>query len=514
MKVLQQKKNDEFFLHLKIQNTELIETLCKILKINLFLNEKNYLDVLNFARENNCDRILNFSKLRDLETIQILRHLNSEMTLFFKFYESSQMMMIIFTEESKAKAKTTIEFLIVLEKKSDFFSALNFIIKNLKLGYKNIINADGFLEIIKNSNNYCYFKKPADLSFSNFWSENSSYFFTMFANALVDKIWNHKIFHFKNLNHYDYLKKLNGITCSFPFKDLYEFFSYARDWSSMKTLLRNSNIKKISFLYAPEILPKLNIFLSYKKETVKLNTKRSNYENIIKISIVFSRKNEFEEVKNIKIVILIEEKHFSDFTKIIDFFSLNRNSIFNFLIWRFKSSKFFPSYNWQIRHIAREIISIISQKFTLKFSINDRNPYFQFVEKYINEKNEITNCKTWQVGNLPRIFKFIAGFIREKKKFYLSNLTFRKFHVNYLNSFVPTYEFKFLIKVNWMMKRFLYFFQMLKAKKKYVKLRKQIFNEIYVQILKGFDSKLEKFQGIKFPKSHYLKLTSIDINFN
>ena len=88
------------------------------------------------------------------------------------------------------------------------------------------------------------------------------------------------------------------------------------------------------------------------------------------------------------------------------------------------------------------------------------------------------------------------------------------FYSNRLKLSVHSYQFKFLIKINWMMKRSVSFFQILKSKKKYLKLRKQIFNEIYVQILKGFDSKLEKILGIEFPNRGLLKLTSIDINFD
>ena len=114
----------------------------------------------------------------------------------------------------------------------------------------------------------------------------------MFANALVDKIWNHKFCHFKNLKQlrnklFDELEKL--LPCYFPLKDQYEFFNNAMEWSSyfsMKSLLSNSNIQKISFLYAPEILPELNIFLNDKKETVKLNSKTIDSEKMIKISIV------------------------------------------------------------------------------------------------------------------------------------------------------------------------------------------------------------------------------------
>ena len=76
---LQKRDNcifDEFFLHLKTQSKERIDTL---------LDNMEYL--------NYCDRasfFLTSSLLRDFETVQMLRHLNSIMTLSFKFSKSSQ----------------------------------------------------------------------------------------------------------------------------------------------------------------------------------------------------------------------------------------------------------------------------------------------------------------------------------------------------------------------------------------------------------------------------------------
>ena len=115
------------------------------------------------------------------------------------------------------------------------------------------------------------------------------------------------------------------------------------------------------------------------------------------------------------------------------------------------------------------------------------------------------------------IFSIIIALFRENNKFILLSFCFTLGDYYYDRELKQIGQFEYLrlkcfLKINIMMRRFLYFFQKIKTKQGCLKLRKDMFKEIYTSMYKNFEAKLDPYLGLRIP-SHKIKLETIFFDY-
>lgn len=399
------------------------------------------------------------------------------------------------------------KILIPLDNKHIFLELKN-IFEIFQFEIRNIIYAPGFMEVLKLSEAYKLIKMKKQVSNGleiedkNFWANNSDLCLSTITNALVKEMYSLKYEDEENKNFwfyqgYFFFNQNNELLVEL--KNEYHFFNYMLDLSSnfsTENLLQNPNIQQLSFLYTSQIFSRLQILKNQKILEVRFDN-NSLYGNITKISLVFSlSQRKISKIQEI-VILFDKEEFFIELNAIINFFSLDLETILKI------------AQNSQDSHILKFSEWIENRKLSdfgsLKFSF-EYEEQLKSCLKFINQEKKGIIYSYYQKkikkGDFSNLYDTITCLIRRKSTFVLSSFSFL-FIRDIFSSLFPfklleakvfsSYQLKFLVKINWMTKYFLYFIQKMKTKRGCLKIRKEIFREIYAKLLAEFENKLERY---------------------
>lgn len=432
--------------------------------------------------------------------LELLNYKRSKIAFnYFPCYKSP----IIQIEFAKV-SKIIVLYIFFDFEESFFFDCIN-IIKTCNFEINDIVNASGFMKLLKNSNGVLEDFEETSQSLS---SQDPCVYLTHIINVLI-----HKIFESDDDdNLFKSSEKLLEIE--------YKFFMFLRDLSpefSIEKTLQNPNIHKLSLFYNSQMLPQLKIFQNYKLLEVKLETNHLYSQKKMKVSLVYLLP-QIEKPKTLELVIRENfSKFWSEIDTMIDFFSVNFEPIIA-ILQKYQSPKLQP-----LSFFLKLILSVgdLDQFFTFKYShFQDllsqqfylNNHEFRSSWKCFNKKNQVIRYHFHQnvKVEVSDIFSILISLFRENYKFILLSFWFTLgiFYDDREQVRSDNLKLKFFLKINLMMRRFLYFFQKIKTKKRSFKLRNEIFKEIYNSMIEKFEAKLDSYLGLRIP-SHKLPIEQI-----
>ena len=446
-----------------------------------------------------------------LEGLKLLKYKKSKIAFKYLVGYNAPIIQIEFIKVSRI-----VKIYILFDEETFFLNFIT-IIKTCDFEINDIMNASGFMNFLMKSNGNYFFENAEEpsqcLSFLD-----PCLCLSYIINVLIQKI-------------FESITDLYSIDESIKIEKLleneHEFFGFVRDLCpdfSIERLLQNPNIHKLSFLYTSQILPKLKIFQNFILLEVKLETNNLADRNKMKISLVYLLPKT-KRPKTLEIAIVSEfESFWSEIKTIIDFFSLNVEPIIAILqnyqlpqLLRYvKFPKSIQDFNQMFYFEKTNIQDVICQFFSLE------RHQFRSSWKCFNKKNQLIQYHFRQNVMVASadIFSIMIALFRENYKFILLSFWFtldNYYHDQEFREFNKIGQFDYLgmkcfLKINIMMRRFLYFFQKIKTKKGYLKLRNDVFKEIYTSMYRNFEAKLDPYYGLRIP-SHNIRVEKIVFDY-
>lgn len=266
-------------------------------------------------------------------------------------------------------------------------------------------------------------------------------------------------------------------------------------------------------MYNSQIFTKLKILRNHKISQVRIDFFHTWFSNKITISLVFSLYPNQETSKIQEIVILLEKKEIlNEINEIMNFFSLDYGTILD-IAQNSQDSLILKLSEWKGNRKNTELGS-----FKFSFDYEQYKTGLKFISQEKNGINYSCYQKQLAKGDFSQLYETILGFILRKNMFVLTNFSFvliPKLDYAFFSVFNATmfrsFQFNFLLMIDLMTKHFLYFFQKTKMKKGGLKNRKEIFREIYTNLLAEFRKKLEKHPEMThfYEKNYVLKRCSL-----